>query len=131
MFKSTLLSIALLFLIHRHLIRATIVAAKAHERPACGAACRSTYARTVPDEPPVVTKHEIRLDERTIKYTVTTGMMPIKNQVSGETEAGCSSYLHAGRRERPVEAAFDVLVQRRAEGRLRSGCTWERWGLSG
>lgn len=41
----------------------------------------------VPDEPPVVTKHEISLGERVIKYTVTTGMMPIKNQQTGETEA--------------------------------------------
>jgi carboxypeptidase C (cathepsin A) len=41
----------------------------------------------VSDEPPVITKHEIKLDERVVKYTVTTGMMPIKNQVSGETEA--------------------------------------------
>lgn len=41
----------------------------------------------VPDEPPVVTKHEITLGNRVIKYTVTTGMMPIKNQQTGETEA--------------------------------------------
>ncbi len=41
----------------------------------------------VPDEPPVVTKHEISLGERVIKYTVTTGMMPIKNGQTGETEA--------------------------------------------
>ncbi len=41
----------------------------------------------VPDEPPVVTKHEIKIGEKVIKYTVTTGMMPIKNQQTGETEA--------------------------------------------
>jgi carboxypeptidase C (cathepsin A) len=35
---------------------------------------------------PIVTHHEITVGGRTLKYTVTTGMMPIKNDV-GETEA--------------------------------------------
>ena len=39
------------------------------------------------DEPPVITKHELKLADKTLKYTVTTGKLPIKNQVSGETEA--------------------------------------------
>ncbi len=39
------------------------------------------------DEPPIVTKHELKLADKTLKYTVTTGKLPIKNQVSGETEA--------------------------------------------
>jgi carboxypeptidase C (cathepsin A) len=39
------------------------------------------------EEPPVVTKHEIQVGGKTLKYTVTTGMMPIKNQVSGDIEA--------------------------------------------
>jgi carboxypeptidase C (cathepsin A) len=38
------------------------------------------------DERPVITKHEINIGGRPLKYTVTTGMMPIKNQ-TGETEA--------------------------------------------
>jgi carboxypeptidase C (cathepsin A) len=38
------------------------------------------------DEIPVVTKHEIKVGGKTLKYTATAGMMPIKNQ-SGETEA--------------------------------------------
>lgn len=41
----------------------------------------------VPDEPPVVTKHEVKIGDRTLKYSVTTGMMPIKNVQTGETEA--------------------------------------------
>lgn len=40
----------------------------------------------VPEEPPVVTKHEIKINGRVLKYTVTTGMMPLKNQ-AGEAEA--------------------------------------------
>ena len=39
------------------------------------------------DEPPIVTKHELKLADKTLKYTVTAGKLPIKNQVSGETEA--------------------------------------------
>jgi len=38
------------------------------------------------EEPPIVTKHEIRAAGRPLRYTVTTGMMPIKNR-EGETEA--------------------------------------------
>jgi carboxypeptidase C (cathepsin A) len=39
-----------------------------------------------PEETPVVTKHEIRAGGRVLRYTATTGMMPIKNR-EGETEA--------------------------------------------
>lgn len=39
------------------------------------------------DEPPVVTKHSARVGGRQLNYTVTTGFMPIKNAVSGDTEA--------------------------------------------
>ncbi|HEV8590229.1 MAG TPA: hypothetical protein VGQ72_15280 [Pyrinomonadaceae bacterium] len=39
-----------------------------------------------PEEPPVVTKHEIRAGGRVLRYTATTGMLPIKNR-DGETEA--------------------------------------------
>jgi carboxypeptidase C (cathepsin A) len=38
------------------------------------------------EEPPVVTHHEIRVGGKTLKYTATVGMMPIKNR-DGETEA--------------------------------------------
>ena len=56
-----------------------------------------------PEEPPVITKHEIKLGDRTIKYTVTAGMMPIKNQVSGETEARMffMAYTMDGENDRP------------------------------
>src|SRR5256885_1637124 len=39
-----------------------------------------------PEEPPVVTYHSITVGGRELKYTATTGMMPIKNR-DGETEA--------------------------------------------
>ncbi|HMX29637.1 MAG TPA: peptidase S10, partial [Blastocatellia bacterium] len=41
----------------------------------------------VPEAPPVVTKHELKLGDKTLKYTVTTGLMPIKNTQTGDTEA--------------------------------------------
>src|ERR1051325_474344 len=39
-----------------------------------------------PEEAPVITHHEIRVDGKTLRYTATAGMMPIKNR-EGETEA--------------------------------------------
>jgi carboxypeptidase C (cathepsin A) len=38
------------------------------------------------EEPPVITKHEIRVGGKVLRYTATVGMMPIKNR-EGETEA--------------------------------------------
>jgi carboxypeptidase C (cathepsin A) len=38
------------------------------------------------DGPPSVTKHELRVGNRTLHYTVTTGIMPLKS-AAGETEA--------------------------------------------
>src|SRR5437867_12853736 len=38
------------------------------------------------EEPPIVTRHETRIGGRLVKYTVTTGMMPLKSE-AGETEA--------------------------------------------
>ncbi|MFL6277786.1 MAG: S10 family peptidase [Blastocatellia bacterium] len=43
-------------------------------------------AAPVVDETPVVTKHTININGRTLAYTATTGFMPIKSQ-TGETEA--------------------------------------------
>jgi len=39
------------------------------------------------EEPPVVTKHSIRIGGRQINYTATAGFMPIRNATTGETEA--------------------------------------------
>src|ERR1700716_3414487 len=33
-----------------------------------------------PEEPPVVTHHEIKVAGKTLRYTATVGMMPIKNR---------------------------------------------------
>ncbi|HLX46672.1 MAG TPA: hypothetical protein VKR43_24655 [Bryobacteraceae bacterium] len=42
--------------------------------------------KALTEERPIVTKHEMHLNGRTLNYTATTGMMPIKNQ-QGEIEA--------------------------------------------
>ncbi len=39
-----------------------------------------------PEEPPVVTSHELRVGTKVLKYKVTTGFMPLKNE-EGKTEA--------------------------------------------
>lgn len=39
------------------------------------------------DEPPIVTKHTARVGGKQLNYSVTTGLMPIRNAASGETEA--------------------------------------------
>ncbi len=39
-----------------------------------------------PQVPPVETQHELNINGEALKYTATTGMMPLKNQESGETE---------------------------------------------
>jgi carboxypeptidase C (cathepsin A) len=54
--------------------------------PAAPAGQEAQRGAIVQDEKPVVTKHEITVGGKALKYTVTAGMMPIKNQ-SGETEA--------------------------------------------
>jgi carboxypeptidase C (cathepsin A) len=40
-----------------------------------------------PEVPPVVTHHEIHIGGKTLRYTATAGMMPLKNADTGEVEA--------------------------------------------
>src|SRR5262245_12457986 len=54
--------------------------------PSPGTQQATPQATPTPEQPPVVTKHEIRVGGSTIKYTAIAGMMPIKNR-EGETEA--------------------------------------------
>jgi len=42
--------------------------------------------KPAPEEKPVVTQHSIRLGGKALSYSVTTGLMPLKNE-AGETEA--------------------------------------------
>src|ERR1035441_1461843 len=39
------------------------------------------------EEPPIVTHHEIRVGDRALHYTATTGYMPIRNEEGTEVEA--------------------------------------------
>lgn len=40
-----------------------------------------------PEQPPIVTHHEIHVGGKTLRYTATAGMMPLKNNDTGEVEA--------------------------------------------
>ena len=64
-----------------------------------------------PEETPVVTRHEIRAAGRILRYTATTGMMPIKNR-EGETEARMFFMAYTlddggNRTRRPLTFAFN------------------------
>src|SRR5215510_5149227 len=63
-----------------------------------------------PEEPPVVTHHSITVGGRTINYTATAGMMPIKNR-DGEVEARMffTSYVvdREGGPGRPLTFSFN------------------------
>jgi carboxypeptidase C (cathepsin A) len=61
------------------------------ERPGAAAPNGATAAKAPekkeePEAPPTVTHHEIHINGRTLKYTATAGLMPIKN-ADGETHA--------------------------------------------
>lgn len=44
-------------------------------------------AEVKPEPEPIVTKHELRVGGRTLRYTATTGRLAITNEQSGQTEA--------------------------------------------
>lgn len=65
----------------------------------------------VPEETPVITHHEITVGGKTLKYTATVGMMPLKNR-DGETEARIffMAYTLDGvsdREKRPLTFSFN------------------------
>jgi carboxypeptidase C (cathepsin A) len=59
-------------------------AAKPAEKAAKAAESEKPAAK---EEPPVVTHHEIHVGGRVLRYTATTGYMPLRNDESGEVEA--------------------------------------------
>jgi carboxypeptidase C (cathepsin A) len=63
------------------------------------------------EEPPIVTRHEARVGGRTLRYTVTTGMMPLRNE-AGETEASVFYMAYVvertgGPEKRPLTFSFN------------------------
>src|SRR5262249_57335914 len=54
-------------------------------KPAAPAAAEAK--KEAPEPPPVVTHHELHVGGKTLRYTATTGMMPLKNVDTGEVEA--------------------------------------------
>jgi carboxypeptidase C (cathepsin A) len=64
-----------------------------------------------PEEKPVVTQHELRLGGRILKYSVTTGLMPLKNEL-GEVEANIFFMAYTadrtgGPEKRPLTISFN------------------------
>ena len=58
-----------------------------------------TEAVKMAEEPPVITRHVVTIDGQELRYTVTTGLLPIKNE---KGEIGSPHFLH-GVRERNYE----------------------------
>src|SRR4051812_8102220 len=63
------------------------------------------------EEAPVVTRHEARIGARLLRYTVTTGLMPLKNE-AGETEASIFYMAYVADRpgtpdKRPLTFSFN------------------------
>jgi carboxypeptidase C (cathepsin A) len=68
-------------------------------------------SRPAPAPPPVETEHEITVDGRALAYTVTTGMLPLKD-AKGETEANIFFIAYTVNQEqgapaRPLTFAFN------------------------
>jgi carboxypeptidase C (cathepsin A) len=68
-------------------------------------------ATPAPEETPVITHHEIHAGGKTLKYTATVGMMPIKNR-DGETEARIFFMAYTlddvgDRQKRPLTFSFN------------------------
>jgi carboxypeptidase C (cathepsin A) len=64
-----------------------------------------------PEKPPVVTHHELRLAGKVLKYSVTAGMMPLKDE-AGETEANVFFMAYVAERpggpeKRPLVFSFN------------------------
>jgi carboxypeptidase C (cathepsin A) len=64
-----------------------------------------------PEEPPVVTSHELRVGAKVLKYKVTTGFMPLKNE-EGKTEARIFFMAYVAERpggpsQRPLMFSFN------------------------
>src|SRR5258708_14844916 len=57
------------------------------DQPSKSSAATPEAKKEAPDQPPVVTHHEVHVGGKTLHYTATTGMMPLKNNDTGDVEA--------------------------------------------
>jgi carboxypeptidase C (cathepsin A) len=67
--------------------------------------------KPAPEEPPVVTHHQAKVGGKLLKYSVTTGLMPLKSE-TGETEASLFFMAYVADRtgsprERPLTFSFN------------------------
>ncbi len=78
--------------------------------PAAGEAAPAKEAeKEPPEQPPVVTHHQITVAGKVLRYTATAGMMPIKNEQTGKTEAHMFyvAYALENAGPRPLTFAFN------------------------
>lgn len=80
------------------------------------------------EEPPVVTRHEIKIGGKTLRYSVTAGMLPIKNE-TGETEA--RMFFIAYTREDPEGSAGERPLMFSFNGGPGSSSVWLHLGALG
>jgi carboxypeptidase C (cathepsin A) len=78
------------------------------------------------EEPPVVTHHSIRAGGKTLNYTATTGMMPIKN---GEGEVEARMFFMAYTLDGPRDPKRPLMVS--FNGGPGSSSVWLHLGLVG
>ena len=99
--------------------------AAAQQRGQAPAAAPGTHEYAGPAEEKISqTSHTVRLDGRDIKYTATTGTLPIRRD-DGKVRRACSSSrtrrtARTRRRGRSRSSTTAVRAPR------RSGCTWDR-----
>ena len=65
---------------------AMMLSASAQDKPQTPPVEKPPAAASKADDAPVVTHHEVRVNGRALKYTATTGYLPIKS-ASGDVEA--------------------------------------------
>jgi carboxypeptidase C (cathepsin A) len=58
------------------------------------------------DREPVITEHSIEIDGEKIEYTVTAGMLPIKNETGSETEAAIFFVAYTKKTDQPRPLMF-------------------------
>lgn len=83
-------------------------APKPGDKPAKSAG--ETEKPAAKEEPPVVTHHEIHVGGKVLRYTATTGYMPIRSEDSGEVEANIffmAYTLDAATAKRPLMFSFN------------------------
>lgn len=88
---------------------------------------RATQPREIPEKAPSVTHHQINLNGSTLRYTATTGMLPIKNQTSGVVEGNIFYVYYSKDGENPATRPISFIFN----GGPGSSSVWLHMGAWG